>query len=269
MSKSSFQFPEAGEHDGDRNFVTALARGLEILRCFEQPNIALTASELARRVGLNQSTVWRLCHTLVKCGFLVQDANGPGLHIGAPALTLGYAAIESLTFPAIAFPYMRQITAQTQGTTALSIRQSIEMISVQHCAGEFVLANQPVGWRALLTSTASGLVILSALPANEREEAMRQIEQQDPAAWPRRLARIVQAQADYADSGYVASNTMLGGQYAIVAVPLLTTTNGATKAWGLTCGGLAARWDTKELHRAGYELLRIRDLLEPILAHAK
>jgi DNA-binding IclR family transcriptional regulator len=269
MSKSSLRAAEIAENDGDRNFVTALARGLDILRCFDQPNIELTASELARRVGLNQSTVWRLCHTLVKCGFLVQDANGPGLHIGAPALTLGYAAIESLAFPAIALPYMRQITALTKGTTALSIRQSIEMISVQHYAGEFVLPNQPVGWRALLTSTASGLAILSALPADEREAAIGQIRQRDPAAWERRAARLAQAQADYAQTGFVASDTMLGGQYAIVAVPLLTTTSGATAAWGLSCGGLASRWDSKELHRAGQELLRIKDLLQPLLAHAK
>jgi len=269
MSKVSLGSQQAVENNGDRNFVTALARGLDILRCFEQPNIELTASELARRVGLNQSTVWRLCHTLVKCGFLVQDKNGPGLHIGAPALTLGYAAIESLTFPAIALPYMRQMTELTKGTTTLSVRQSIEMISVQHCAGEFVLPNQPVGWRALLTSAASGLAILAALPTDEREAALQQIEQHDPAAWGRRVARLGQAQTDYAASGYVAYDAMLGGQYSIVAVPLLTTTSGATKAWGLSCGSLAARWDANELQRAGQELLRIKDLLEPILAYAK
>jgi DNA-binding IclR family transcriptional regulator len=266
---NSFLSLEKTADESDRNFVTALARGLDILRCFYQPGIELTVSEVARRVGLNQSTVWRLCYTLIKCGILVQNSNGAGLQIGAPALTLGYAAIASQSFPAIALPYMKQITAQTKGTTTLSLHQAGEMISVQDCPGEFVLPNQPIGWRSSLTSASSGLAILSASSEAERAVLTQQIAERDPVAWPRRLQRLERAQEDYARFGYVMNDQMLGGQYAIVAVPLLVSEASATRAWGLSCGSLSARWSQEQMHLAGDALLHAARLLQPVLLHTR
>ncbi len=268
MSNSLASLDKAAD-ESDRNFVTALARGLDILRCFDQPGVELTVSELARRVGLNQSTVWRLCYTLIKCGVLVQNSNGSGLKVGAPALTLGYAAIAGQSFPAIALPYMRQITAQTKGTTTLSMHQAGEMISVQDCPGEFVLPNQPIGWRSSLTSASSGLAILAALSETERAVLTQQIAARDPVAWPRRLERLERAQGDYARFGYVMNDKILGGQYAIVAVPLLMSEASQTQAWGLSCGSLSALWGQEQMHRAGDALLHAARLLQPILLHTK
>ncbi|MDP9094946.1 MAG: helix-turn-helix domain-containing protein, partial [Pseudomonadota bacterium] len=57
--------------DDDRPFVTALARGLEILGCFSASRPEIGGSQLAALTGLPQPTVWRLCHTMVQLGFLV------------------------------------------------------------------------------------------------------------------------------------------------------------------------------------------------------
>ena len=48
----------------DRDFVTALARGLELLRAFRREGEALGNGELAERTGLSRSTVSRLAYTL-------------------------------------------------------------------------------------------------------------------------------------------------------------------------------------------------------------
>jgi len=60
---------------------------------------------------------------------------------------------------------------------------------------------------------------------------------------------------------------MLGGQYASVAVPLLVSDAGATRAWGLGCGSLAALWGQEHMHRAGDALLHVARLLQPVLLH--
>ena len=49
----------------DRNFVTALARGLDVLRCFRENETALTNTDFSERTGLPKATVSRLTHTLV------------------------------------------------------------------------------------------------------------------------------------------------------------------------------------------------------------
>jgi DNA-binding IclR family transcriptional regulator len=250
----------------DRNFVTALARGLDILRCFDRPGIELTVSELARRTQLNQPTAWRLSHTLLSCGFLVHAPNGVGLKIGAPALTLGYVAIQGMSFPAIVLPYMQLLTRQTKASTTLSVWQSIEMISIQRCDGEFVAPNQPVGWRTLLTSVPSGLAVLAALPPPIRDRVAAQLQAHEPHAWPKRADRLARAAEDYAKTGYVIRNEMLDGQYAGVAVPLVVADGETVAAWGLSVGGVTTRWTEARLHETGAELNRIRGFLEPALA---
>ncbi|HEX8478422.1 MAG TPA: helix-turn-helix domain-containing protein, partial [Telluria sp.] len=52
------------EQPADRQFVSALARGLEILRCFRPGESLLSNSEMARRTGMPKPTISRLTHTL-------------------------------------------------------------------------------------------------------------------------------------------------------------------------------------------------------------
>ncbi|MDH3232081.1 MAG: helix-turn-helix domain-containing protein, partial [Alphaproteobacteria bacterium] len=54
----------------DRQFVTALARGLEVLRAFQEGG-PLGNQEIARRTGLPKPTVSRLTHTLKQLGYIV------------------------------------------------------------------------------------------------------------------------------------------------------------------------------------------------------
>src|ERR1700674_743687 len=88
--------------------VTALVRGLQVLRCFDYGRKSLGSSEIARLTRLPQPTVWRLCKTLEREGYLVAEGGAryrPGLAI----LTLGYAALGTLDFAEMARPELQAI----------------------------------------------------------------------------------------------------------------------------------------------------------------
>ena len=59
--------------EGDPNFVTALARGLELLRAFRPGDTLLGNQEFVRRTGFPKATVSRLAGTLVSLGYLRYD----------------------------------------------------------------------------------------------------------------------------------------------------------------------------------------------------
>ncbi|MGK9626070.1 helix-turn-helix domain-containing protein, partial [Salmonella enterica subsp. enterica] len=52
--------PERAARESDPNFVTALARGLELLRCFRTGESMLGNQDFVRRTGLPKATVSRL-----------------------------------------------------------------------------------------------------------------------------------------------------------------------------------------------------------------
>jgi hypothetical protein len=69
---------------GERKFVTAWARGLEVLRAFTPTEGLLGNGELVERTGLPKPTVSHLTHTLTKLGYLayverLESDNGPRL----------------------------------------------------------------------------------------------------------------------------------------------------------------------------------------------
>ena len=63
-----YDLADAGKND--RQFVTALARGLEVLRAFGPGSGPLGNQEIAEFAGLPKPTVSRLTHTLTKLGYL-------------------------------------------------------------------------------------------------------------------------------------------------------------------------------------------------------
>jgi DNA-binding IclR family transcriptional regulator len=81
------------DRDNDLDYVPALARGLSILRCFTRYTPVLGTAEISRITALPHSTVCRLCHTLLREGYLVKDNRAGKLRPGFPLLSLGSAAV--------------------------------------------------------------------------------------------------------------------------------------------------------------------------------
>jgi len=76
----------------DRQFVTALARGLEVLRAFQDCGGPLGNQEIAQRTGLPKPTVSRLTHTLKQLGYIVHDERLAKYRTGPGVLALGQSS---------------------------------------------------------------------------------------------------------------------------------------------------------------------------------
>jgi hypothetical protein len=96
--------PKAVSVKTDRHFVTALARGLEVLACFRHGDRMLGNQEFARRCGLAKSTVSRLTHTLTKLGYLVYVEDSAKYSLGTATLSLGSAMLSRLDIRKLAQP---------------------------------------------------------------------------------------------------------------------------------------------------------------------
>ncbi|MFI5427129.1 IclR family transcriptional regulator [Aeromicrobium sp. UC242_57] len=253
----------------DRQIVAALAKGLEVLRCFERPGEELTVSEIARRVGLTQPTAWRLSHTLVEHGYLVRSVDGAALHVGMPAVMLGYAAVRGLSLLSLAQPGMRDVTRRTSLTTTLAMCHSEEMLSIQQVDGEVVVTEFQSGWRTSLTSTTSGLAVLARMNEADRKESMQRLRDRDLDAWPRREERILSGIAQLERDGFVRRDDIAGGRYAAVGVAIVEHqhhVNGMSRRyWGLSCGGPQALLHRTQLELAGEELILLQNFLQSAL----
>ena len=106
----------------DRHFVTALARGLEVLACFRHGDRMLGNQELSKRCGLAKSTVSRLTHTLTNLGYLIYVEESAKYSLGTATLSLASAMLSKLDIRKLAHPLMQELAEFGQCLVSLGSR---------------------------------------------------------------------------------------------------------------------------------------------------
>jgi DNA-binding IclR family transcriptional regulator len=178
------ELPSADSEKADRQFVTALGRGLEVLRAFEPQDGPLGNQELAARTGLPKPTVSRITHTLTALGYLEYVPRLSKYRIGLGVLALGHACIGGATLRATARPHMQKLAAFADATIALGGRDRLSMIYLEVCRGTHTAAfSLDAGARIPIHRTAMGYAYLWALPPSEREFLLEAIRKHNIDDW--------------------------------------------------------------------------------------
>ncbi|MBP0443505.1 IclR family transcriptional regulator [Roseomonas sp. SSH11] len=220
MARTKAAPPQADEAK-DRQFVTALARGLQLLQCFTPDQPELSGSDLARMTKLPQPTVWRLCHTMLEMGVLVTVA-GEKLRPGLAALRLGHSAIAGLGIAEVARPHLQELADAFEGAGGLAARDGVDMVMLQRCeSNNRLLLNLRVGSRVPLSSSALGWAWLAGVSDEERARAIAEMEAKDGPRWEKARAGFAQALAEYRARGFIINNGVLHKGYNTAAAPLL------------------------------------------------
>ena len=167
-----------GIDDDDGRFVSALARGLFILRVFEDASQTLANGELAQRTGLPKATITRLTHTLVALGYLESLPGEEKFRLGPAVLTLGATFLRGNSFPRIVTPYLQRLANQTGCHVALGVREGADCVYVQlwRGAGQTIILSSGVGQRLPLARTAMGMALLAAMPEPGRGLVFAQMQ---------------------------------------------------------------------------------------------
>jgi DNA-binding IclR family transcriptional regulator len=190
----------------DRHFVTALARGLEVLACFRSGDKALGNQEIATRCRLPKSTVSRLTSTLTKLGYLIQVEESGKYRLGTATLSLGSAMLARLDVRQIARPMMQELADATRSMVSLGTRDRLSMIYVENCRSSAALTlSLDVGSRIPVATSAIGRAWLAAIPERERQDFMERVQELDEVAWPDIRDGIARAMDEYATLGVTCS----------------------------------------------------------------
>lgn len=225
----------------DRQYVTALARGLSVLRAFTAERRELGSSAIARLTKLPQPTVWRLCKTLQDEGYLMPAPGGDRFQLSPSVLNLGHSALASIPIAEIAKPTMQVLADRFVAGCSLGMRDGLHMILVQRCQGNATLVlNWQVGSRLPIAESAIGTAYIAALDEAERRTLLDELKASDQARWPAREKTIQAMLQEYRQYGYIAN---CGGFHSQINTVALGFRTGDRTQYALTCGAPADRLD--------------------------
>ena len=228
----------AGKSKEDRHFVTALARGLEVLGCFRSGDKLLGNLDIAQRCRLPKSTVSRLTYTLTRMGYLHYDEDSGKYRLGTATLALGSKMLARLDVRQVARPLMQELADFSQAAVSLGTRDRLSMIYVEHCRSQAALTiSLDVGSRIPLATTALGRAYLAATSDGERSELMDRIEELDELAWPKIRDGIEAALKQYRERGCCCS--FGDWQKDVNAIAVAFRPGAGMPPMALNCGGPA------------------------------
>ncbi|OWJ20643.1 IclR family transcriptional regulator [Pseudomonas aeruginosa] len=197
---------EKDEELKDRQFVTALARGLELLRCFTPRESLLGNQELAKKTGLPKPTVSCLTHTLTRLGYLRHLPHSGKYQLEVGVMSFGYAMLSNLSIRALARPLMEEMAGYAKAAVAMAARDRLSMVYLDVVHGEANLTmRRQVGSHLSLHRSAIGRACLAAMPEDEREFILGHIRKRHPEDWPEVRKGLERAFRDYADYGFCLS----------------------------------------------------------------
>lgn len=222
----------------DRHFVTALARGLEVLSCFRARDKSLSNQELATRCGLPKSTVSRLTYTLTKLGYLDHEAESGRYRLGSATLSLGSAMLSRMDVRQRARPLMQRLADETQTMVSLGTRDRLNMIYVENCRSASALTLRlDIGSRIPLPTTAMGRAYLAACSESMRQELLDRIKEAWPRDWSRLNDGIQVSLEEWRQWGVCCS--FGDWQPDVNAIALAFQPHGSRMLMSLNCGGPA------------------------------
>src|SRR5919206_325361 len=155
------------------DFVEALARGLDVLACFDAGHRAMTLTEVATAAGLARPTARRLLLTLEELGF-VRSAGG-AFELTPKVLTLGMAYVGALGLWEIARPHLEELVARTGESSSMAQLDGADIVYVARVSVPKLIALRvDIGTRFPAVATSQGKVLLAALSPEALEATLAQ-----------------------------------------------------------------------------------------------
>jgi DNA-binding IclR family transcriptional regulator len=222
----------------DRRFVTALARGLDVLRCFQPGDVSLSNLEIARRTGLPKPTISRLTYTLTRLGYLTCSDQHGTYQLGNGILSLGYAMLSGLDIRERARPLMQELADHADATVALGGRDRMRIVYLEVCRGPgAVTLRLDVGARLPIAATAIGRALLAVLPEEERDFLMQHLKKRESEkAYDRIRGEIEGSAAEIRERGFCTVIGEWRPEVNAVGVPIITSDR---NVYAINCGGPA------------------------------
>ena len=160
----------AGRGSGP-DFVESLARGLDVLRAFDEHHREMSLAEVATATGLARPTARRLLLTLEELGY-VRSADA-SFSLTPKVITLGTAYVASLGLWDVARPHLEALVRRTGESSSMAQLDGGDIIYVARVSVPKIIALRvDIGTLFPAPQTSQGKVLLAALSREDLDATL-------------------------------------------------------------------------------------------------
>ncbi|PQV47539.1 IclR family transcriptional regulator [Paraburkholderia sp. BL21I4N1] len=226
------------DKDGSSDEVTALARGLTVLRAVAAADAPLSNRELTELTGIPKPTVSRITATLVSAGFLFRLPDSERFVLTSSVLELSNGFLRNFDIRARARPFLIELAERTTLSVHLAVRDRLDMVVIDAIRprSAVLVSRLEIGSRMNLSRTAIGRAYLAALAPADRDKLLIGLQAAEGDDWGHVGSRLDAALEDTIERGYaIATGEWHNGLNAIA----LGFTGPSGERYAVNCGGSA------------------------------
>nr|WP_255431960.1 IclR family transcriptional regulator C-terminal domain-containing protein [Pantoea sp. Ap-967] len=153
-----------------------MEKAIDILDLISDAPQGLSQNELAERLGLPRTTLYRILATLIARGLVRRDPGRRLYCLGFRCLEMArqvYALPDLVSAAAAELRNLRDLTGET---SYVGVLEGLDVISLERFDSPHSMrSNASMGHRKPIYATSQGKAILSALPEHERDAMIREV----------------------------------------------------------------------------------------------
>jgi len=214
--------------------VEALARGLDVLACFDADHRSMSLTEVATAAGLARPTARRLLLTLDELGFV--RSSGGSFELTPKVLTLGMAYVGALGLWDIARPHLEDLVARTGESSSMAQLDGSDIVYVARVSVPKLIALRvDIGTRFPAVQTSQGKVLLAALSPDQLRTTLAEPSRAGlPPYIGRPVERLRDELTEIRARGWALADEELAPGVRSVAVPVRDDTGSVRAAMNVT-----------------------------------
>lgn len=130
------------EEESNKYSIRAIARALDVLNVFSRGENKFSLDEITKEAGLSKPTTFRILSTLQQYKYVVLDPVEGRYRLGSVFLSLGAAALGSVSLKGIAKPHLSGLRDELQTTVLIGTIMDDMLVYLDkvECAGPVRIA---------------------------------------------------------------------------------------------------------------------------------
>ncbi|CAG0954206.1 Pca regulon regulatory protein [Burkholderiales bacterium] len=205
----------------DRDFVTALARGLAVLLSLSDKRRRMSIAQVSHLTGIPRAAARRSLHTLEKLGFVAID-DARRFYLRPRVLSFSHAYLSSSTVAVLAQPILDRLGESLRESCSLAMLDGDQIVYLARSSTSRIMSPAlNVGRRLPAYCTSIGHVLLAHLPPDEFQAYLARVRfhpyTEHTPVTPERLSAIVKAARE---KGYAYASQLMETRLCTLAVPV-------------------------------------------------
>ncbi|WP_086970810.1 IclR family transcriptional regulator [Caballeronia glebae] len=235
-NESSMGRERVREKDGEE--VTALARGLDVLRRIAAADAPVSNRELTDWTGIPKPTISRITATLVGAGLLHRLPDSERFVLTASVLELSNGFLRNFDIRARARPFLIRLAERTGLSVHLAVRDRLEMVVIDAIRprSAVLVSRLEVGSRMDLSRTAVGRAYLAVLSEADRRALLGSLQTASGDDWPAIAGGLQRGLDDASRLGFATS---LGEWHHGLNAVAAGFVGPSEERYSVNCGGAA------------------------------